>query len=342
MWYTLVACQKFSRSLMVASPTYPTLHHCQPPHHWRLLPWRRAHQVASPGAPMKDLMGSPVYNMFLILCLEFIKYSKQSILSNYIIDFFSISKSSFMWGHGNCTRLHCLESVIKTKPWESSCIPNTHASRQTARTNTHTHTPTHSWSCAQLHIISRWAFAGSKQPCNVRVGAESAFWWSRFINFNTTCRQTWCIDWWLIHISGLPSPLRRRRWSEVGGVGLGLQPTLLLSTSRARSRLSKQQKNAAASPAVTPSFFFSQIFSIFFHFQMCVSKWQQMKTGVRTRFSYSIFNRGLKKILNKYWKSRGKKGPITMLKGQVETWNSLFFFTEWIDTWIHYSGIPST
>lgn len=47
-----------------------------------------------------------------------------------------------------------------------------------------------------------------------------------------------------------------------GRVSGGLQPTLLLSTSRVPSRLSEQRKNAAASTAVTPFFLFFSLFSL--------------------------------------------------------------------------------
>lgn len=85
-----------------------------------------------------------------------------------------------------------------------------------------------------------------------------------------------------------------------GSVSGGLQPTLLLSTSKAPSRLSEQQKNVAASTAVTPFFSLSLFFSVFFRLQICVSKWQQMKTGMQTPSVVSIIHRGLKQILNKY------------------------------------------
>ena len=61
------------------------------------------------------------------------------------------------------------------------------------RKHTHTHTNTHT---------SIW---GSNQPCNSDVRANlsgrKCFLMKSFINFNTTCQLTWCMDRLLIHIS---------------------------------------------------------------------------------------------------------------------------------------------
>ena len=81
---------------------------------------------------------------------------------------------------------------------------------------THTHTlvvhTSYTLVCElTVHIISHLSFAshtfirGSNQPCNSDVRANlsgrKCFLMKSFINFNTTCQRTWCIDWLLIHIS---------------------------------------------------------------------------------------------------------------------------------------------
>lgn len=71
----------------------------------------------------------------------------------------------------------------------------------------------------------------SNQPCNLSVRAalsgRKCFLMKSFINFNTTCQLTWCIEWELIHISdGLL--LRKQPYSALKWFGCSASSTPMM------------------------------------------------------------------------------------------------------------------
>lgn len=86
---------------------------------------------------------------------------------------------------------------------------------------------------------------------------------------------------------------------EEGGGGVGVGATAHLASLYLQSAVTPVGAAEKPLPLALLSHllsFFSHFFSVLFLF--CLSKWQQMKTCVRTRFLFSIIHRGLKKISN--------------------------------------------
>lgn len=126
---------------------------------------------------------------------------------------------------------------------------------------------------------------------------------------------------------------KKKKEEGVGGrVPRERQPTLLLSTSRAPSRLSEQRKNAAASAAVTPFFFFSLFFFHLFSFSNLRVKMAANENGhadsLRSLNYSQRFKANIEQILKE---SRGErktfKGPINDTK-RSQAGTQSHFFTE--------------